>query len=453
MKLLEAFGRSALMPLTKSGIGSMVSNRGAWWPLVREPFTGAWQRNEEWRLESVLQYPTVYACVTQIANDIGKLRARLMQLNASDGIWTETTSPAFSPVLRDPNRYQNHIQFKQWWITSKLIHGNAYVLKERDSRGVVVREYVLDPSLVTVSVTPDGDIFYQLNADNVNGIETMVNVPASEIIHDRMNCLFHPLVGVSPLFAAGLAATLGLRIQSDSLKFFSNGAMPGGVLEAPGTISPETAARLKETWSGGFTGDNAGKVAILGEGLKYSPLKMTAVDSQHVQRQEALDKYICAAFKVPPYIIGLAVLPSGMKPGDIKQTYYDECLHVLIEEMEACQDKGLAVPSQYRVELDVEALLRMDQATQVTTLAAAVGGAIMAPNEARLRMNLKPLTGGQTVYLQQQNYSLEALDERDRNDPFAAAPAPTPPPVDPEEEPDETERALSLLRTKSLVTA
>jgi phage portal protein BeeE len=91
----------------------------------------------------------------------------------------------------------------------------------------------------------------------------------------------------------------------------------------------------------------------------------------------------------------------------------------------------------------------------VATLAAAVGGALMAPNEGRKRLNLKPLTGGDTVYLQQQNYSLEALDERDRSSPLIAAPAPAPaiPAPEPEEEPDETERALTLLRAKSLVAA
>lgn len=440
------------LEIKRAGIMAPVDNRGGWWPWVREPYTGAWQQNDEWRIDSVLAYPTVYACITQIANDIGKLRPRLMRLD-DNGIWTEVTNPAYSPVLRDPNRYQNHIQFKQWWLTSKLIRGNTYVLKERDNRGVVVREYILDPEFVQVLVTPDGEVFYQLNADNVVGIETAVTVPASEIIHDRMNCLFHPLVGISPLFAAGAAASLGLKIQSDSVRFFDNGAMPGGVLEAPGTLSTDLAARLKEQWATGFTGKNAGKVAILGEGLKYTPLRMSAVDSQQVQRQEALDKYICAAFKVPPYIIGLQSLPAGMKPGDIKQTYYDGCLHVLIEEFEACQDSGLGLAGDLGVMLDTETLLRMDQATQVSTLAAAVGGALMAPNEGRQRLNLKPLTGGDTVYLQQQNYSLEALDERDRSSPLVAAPAPAPALPAPEPEEDETERALTLLRAKSLVTA
>src|SRR5690606_229572 len=117
------------------------------------------------------------------------------------------------------NRYQNHIQFKQWWVISKLINGNTYVLKQRDGRGVVVALYILDstPGVVMPLVAPDGSVFYQLQPDNLAGLEqNTIVVPGTEIIHDRMNCLFHPLVGVGPLFAAGLSADQGLQIQKDS---------------------------------------------------------------------------------------------------------------------------------------------------------------------------------------------------------------------------------------------
>lgn len=463
MNILNSVGAAVRSVATKAaGMLAPVDNRGngysGWWPFVREPFTGAWQRNEEWKLDSVLAYPAVFACITQISNDIGKLPSRLMRQEAN-GIWEEASSAAFSPVLKKPNRYQNQIQFKQWWIMSKLQHGNTYALKERDGRGVVTGLYLLDPCRVQVLVADDGSVFYQLMQDNLTGLtEVNVTVPASEIIHDRMNCLFHPLVGVSPLFAAGTSAFLGLKMESDAVTFFGNGAMPGGTLEAPGAISDVTALRLKSQWDENYTGANRGKVAVLGDGLKYTPHRMTSVDSQQIERSKRLDEHVCACFHVPPFIVGLAPLPSGMKPGDLKQIYYDDCLHVLIEEFELCMDEGLALPNDMGVELDLATLLRMDQATQVTTLAAAVGGAIMAPNEARRRMNLSPITGGDTVYLQQQNYSLSALDARDQTNPLVApAPAPAPAPLEvvEEVEPDEdqTQRALALLFSKSLVEA
>jgi phage portal protein BeeE len=75
------------------------------------------------------------------------------------------------PALRKPNRFQNHIQFKESWAISKLTRGNTYVLIERDQRGVPSAFYVLDPSRVKVLVAPDGAVFYELQIDNLAGLE------------------------------------------------------------------------------------------------------------------------------------------------------------------------------------------------------------------------------------------------------------------------------------------
>jgi hypothetical protein len=81
-------------------------------------------------------------------------------------------------------------------------------------------------------------------------------------------------------------------------------------------------------------------------------------------------------------------------------------------------------------ELELDGLLRMDPSTQADILVKRVGGSIDTPNEARKTLNRGPLTGGDTVYMQQQNYSLAALAERDKGNPLAApAPAPAPAPA------------------------
>lgn len=398
-----------------------IGSRG-WWPWIREPFTGAWQRNMEWSADTVLAHHAVYSCITLISNDIGKLRWRLMQ-QRTDAVWEETSVAAFSPLLRRPNPIQNHIQFKQWWITSKLLRGNTYALKQRDNRNVVVRLYLLDPSRVQVLCAPDGSVFYQLSADNLSGIADAISVPASEIIHDRMNCLFHPLVGVSPLYAAGQAANVGLRIEENSTRFFGNGSNPSGVLTAPGSISDETAGRLKEFWQTNFGGENTGRVAILGDGLTFEPMRMTAVDSQLIEQLRWTAEVVCSCFHVPPFMAGVGAMPTYNNIEALGQQYYTQCLQSLIEEMEACLDEGLGLEEkvdgrQLGIELDLDGLLRMDTATLIKSLREAVAGSIQTINEARRSLGLPPVEGGDTVWMQQQNYSLDALAERDKNSPL-----------------------------------
>ena len=430
---------------------SPVDSCSGWYPLVREPFSGAWQQNQELSVDTQLSYYAVYACVTLIANDIGKLRPRLVAQDA-DGIWSETVSPAYSPILRKPNRYQNHIQFKEWWAMSKLTRGNSYALKQRDGRGVVVALYLLDPGKVTPLVSDDGSVYYQLKADNLPGVGSDVTVPASEIIHDRMNCLFHPLVGIAPLYACGLAAAQGLAIQHQSRQFFGNGARPSGVLTAPGEIRQETADRLKEVWETKFTGANAGKGAILGDGLTYEPMVMSATDAQMVEQLRMSAEQVCAAYHVPSFKVGIGQMPTYQNGEMLNQIYYSDCLQSLIEQFELCQDEGLGIGEGVRVEgrtlgidLELDGLLRMDTATQIKTLGEAVKGSLITIDEARRKLDRKRVPGGASIWMQQQNYSLEALMERDRNDPFAKPqPAPAPEPV-PTPNPDVTELALAAL--------
>lgn len=392
---------------------------GGWWPLIREPYAGAWQNDDEWRADTVLAHHAVYACVTLIANDIGKLRQKLVQENA-DGTWSETTSNAFSPVLRRPNRYQNHIQFKQWWITCKLLKGNAYALKQRDERGVVTAQYLLDPGRVEPLVAPDGQVFYRLQGDNLTGIgESGTVVPASEIIHDRMNCLFHPLVGVPPLFAAGSVANIGLKIERNSARFFGNDSNPGGILMVPGSIPQLTADTLAEKWKQNYSGKNAGKVAVLADGLKFQQLRMTSVESQLIEHLGWTAKVICSTFHVPAYKAGIADLPNNSNVEALEQQYYTQCLQSLIEEYEACQDEGLGLEGRkvdgrvLGVELDLDGLLRMDSATQMTVLRESTDGGIRSTNEARRKLDLPPVEGGDVIFRQQQDFPISLLASRE----------------------------------------
>jgi phage portal protein BeeE len=207
---------------------SSVAGSG-WWPVfggIREAFSGAWQRNIATPVQDVLAFSAVFSCVTLIATDIAKMRARLV--------------------------------------------------------AAVTALYILDPARCRPLVATNGDVYYALSEDVLAGITAGIPaIPASEIIHDVMYAFFHPLVGLSPIYACGLAAVQGLRIQTSSAKFFQQGSALGGVLTAPGAISDETAKRLKEFWDGRFAGsENAGRIAILGDGLKFESMTMRSTDAQ-----------------------------------------------------------------------------------------------------------------------------------------------------------------------------
>lgn len=426
------FGRTKALALEAKGQPLQpLSGRGGWWSVIREPFIGAWQRNQEIRVDTVLTHSAVFACVSLIASDIAKMTLRLVEKDAND-IWQLAESAAFSPVIRKPNRYQTRIQFVKAWVWSLLIHGNTYVLKQRDKRGVVEALYVLDPTRVTPLVAPDGSVYYELKRDDISGLSReLVRVPAKEIIHDRINAFYHPLMGLSPIYACGLAATQGLSIQSNSNKMFANGSMPGGLLIAPGAISQAQADQLKATWDASFTGDNVGTVAVLSDNLRYEQMTYNAVDMQLIDQLKWTGETVCTCFHVPAYMVGIGPPPPYANVGPLIQQYYNQCLQDLKTSFEDVLDEGLGLGpdfgNAYGTDFDVDDLIWMDAESKNKAAADSIGSGGMSPDEARKRyFGLGPVKGGDTPYLQQQYYSLAALAQRDADQPFAKPAAPEP---------------------------
>lgn len=422
---------------------SPVPARGGWFPLIREAAPGNWQRNITVSRDAVLAYHAVFACMTLISRDIAKLRVKLVQQGA-DGIWSEVSRSAYSPVLRKPNAYQTRIQFWESWMLSKLAHGNTYALKVRDGRNAVIQMHILDPARVKPLVSDSGDVFYEIHPDNLAASGEAVTVPAREIIHDRFNTLFHPLVGLSPLYANGLAATQGLNIQNNSAAFFGNASMPGGILSAPGAISDDTAQRLKDHWEANYSGRSAGKVAVLGDGLKFEAMATKAVDAQLLEQLKWTAEVVCSTFHVPPYKIGIGQMPTYNNIQALNVEYYSQCLQSLIEDAELCLDEGLGMAEGIGTEFDLDGLLRMDSVAQMDVLEKAKS--VLTLDERRAKLDRKPITGGDTVYLQQQDHSVEAIAARDRQL-IAQANAPVVPPTAPAPEPSEAEERAFVAET------
>ncbi|HDI9523241.1 TPA: phage portal protein, partial [Escherichia coli] len=179
--------------------------------------------------------------------------------------------------------------------------------------------------------------------------------------------------------------------------------------------------KLKSNWDSGYTGENAGKTAILSNGAKYNPTTFSPVDAQTVEQLKMTAEIVCSVFRVPAYKIGVGQPPSSDNVEALEQQYYSQCLQTLIESIELLLDEALETGENESTEFDVTTLLRMDSERRMKTLGDAVKNTLLTPNEARKRENLPPLAGGDALYLQQQNYSLEALSRRDaREDPFAS---------------------------------
>lgn len=376
---------------------------GGWLPMIREGTAGAWQRGETIEADTALAHSSVFACVSAIASDIAKLPIRIAE---QKGAYWAPVAHAYDALLRKPNHYQNRIQFISAWLTSKLLNGNVYVLKQRDAMGRINALHIIDPKRVQPLIADDGSVFYRISSHDRLTNTNNITVPAREIIHDRNITPFHPLVGVSPLTAAGLAANNALNIQSGSANFFKNGSTPGGVLAAPGNITPDEAKQLKADWEQAYQGVNSGRVAILPNGLEYKTCAVSAIDSQLIEQLNFSAADVARAFHVPGFKVNAGAPAPYTSSEQTNLAYLVDCLQIHIESLELALDAGLDLPTHQRTELDESSLLRLDTRTRTNVLATSVKAGLLTINEARASEGRPPVPGGDEIFRQMQDVPL-----------------------------------------------
>lgn len=391
-----------------------VSNQGGWSPImgVHEPYMGAWQYGNELKRTDLTNFHAIFACVSLIASDIGKLK--MQTKSVQNGVLLPTKSHA-QRLLKKPNPHQTWQQFVENWINSKLLRGNAYILKERDLFGDIFRLWVLNPDRVKVLVSDKGEVFYQVSHDKLFGLSE-TTVPASEIIHDRFNCFYHPLVGLSPISACAVSAGIGLAIQGSQATLFKNDSRPSGILSVPSAINQAKADEIRTNWRNRYTGANRGDVAVLGDGAKYEQISLSSADTQALEQLKMMGDVVCSVYHVPAFKIGLGAIATGQKVSDLNEIYYSDCLQHYIEAIENLLDEHLGLEKGVEIIADLTSLIRMDSMSQMVYLKEGTLSGIMSPNEARATLGLPPVAGGESPLMQQQNYSLSALARRDNSD-------------------------------------
>lgn len=385
------------------------------WRRVWDYLTGAWQADGVRTLpDNPLLNSAVFACMRLISSDVAKMPMCIKRKTGD--VWKEVSDSPYSKLLQKPNFWQTRIEFFVHWVLSLLHYGNAYVLLNKDNRNMVNRMTVLDPRKVQVMVADQtGDIFYKvsLGSNPLAGLYNTedVYIPAEFILHHKYMPIEHPLIGCPPLRVATLAANTGRKIIAAHAELFTNGIVPPGILTLPEGATEAQVEALATQWA---EFRRTGRTAVLESTTKFEAISQKSIDAQALELTKLTYMDICVAFGVPGWKIGVEPIPAGTTAETSNLIYLCQTLQIVVEEIEALLDDKLALPSDLSAEFDTDALYRMDTMTRYKAATEGVKGGWMKPNEGRAKAaNLEPVEGGDTCYMQQQNFSLAALNARD----------------------------------------
>ena len=204
-------------------------------------------------------------------------------------------------LFRRPNRWQTRFEFVSYMLTSLCLRGNAFVVVERDKDANPIELVPIAPDRCTMMLTDDGELWYRINSRRLGyGLV----VPPDDMIHLK-NIAMDGYVGVSPIAIAQDVIGLALATQQHGGILFRQGGQVGGVVSHPGQLSKEAADRIANSWRETHAGvQNAHKVAILEEGMKFDKVAITNEEAQFLESRRFSVLEIGRLYGVPPHRLG-----------------------------------------------------------------------------------------------------------------------------------------------------
>ena len=341
---------------------------------------------------TAMQMTAVYSCVRILAEAVAGLPLNLYHYLPDGGKEKSYDHPLYRLLHDEPNPEMSSFVFRETLMTHLLLWGNAYAQIIRNGKGEVVALYPLMPNRMTVDRDQSGQLYYSYNRSS-DEVPTMkgstVILKPNDVLHIP-GLGFDGLVGYSPIAMAKNAIGMAIACEEYGAKFFANGAAPGGVLEHPGTI--KDPQRVRESWQSTFGGSgNSNKIAVLEEGMKYTPIGISPEQAQFLETRKFQINEIARIFRVPPHMVGDLEKSSFSNIEQQSLEFVKYTLDPWVIRWEQSIMRTLLSADekkQYFVKFNLEGLLRGDYASRMSGYAVGIQNGFMSPNDVRNLENM-----------------------------------------------------------------
>lgn len=360
---------------------------------------------------SAMQMTAVYCCVRILSEAVASLPLQFYRYTDDGGKEKAVDHPLYFLLHDEPNPEMTSFIFRETLMTHLLLWGNAYSQIIRNGKGEVVALYPLMPDRMKVDRDEHGRLYYEYtvyDSDDVDGrkgtdkVGRTVRLQPHDVLHIP-GLGFDGLVGYSPIAMAKNAIGLAIATEEYGSKFFANGAAPSGVLEHPGTI--KDPSKVRESWQATFGGSgNANKIAVLEEGMKYTPISISPEQAQFLETRKFQIDEIARIFRVPPHMIGDLEKSSFNNIEQQSLEFVKYTLDPWVSRWEQAMVRALLTPDEkkkYFFKFNVDGLLRGDYQSRMNGYATARQNGWMSANDIRELENLDriPAEQGGDLYL------------------------------------------------------
>lgn len=341
-----------------------------------------------------LNLPVVYACVNRISNPLATFPIDIFKKDASGRPIKDDKHPLNKVLNRKPNPIINSQKLRKTNQTHACLWGNGYLEIQRDGAG---RAVGLWPLMAWNTRPKKAEGAEEVRFHTQIGHEVF-SLPSENVLH-VMDLSLDGYVGLSVVQQARNAIGLAQAAETFGQKFFANDAKSGGFLLHPGKLRGNAKENIQESVQeqGGL--DNAHRIKVLEEGMKFVPTLIPPDDAQFLSTRQFQIGEMARIYNVPLFLL------QHESPGTVWGTGMEQMMlafivHTLdpwVKAHEAEMNNKLFTEAEidqgYFVKYNMNALLRGDMAARAEFYKSGIEAGWLLKSEAREKEDLPFVEG------------------------------------------------------------
>lgn len=357
-------------------------------------------RYEQITSKSILTIGDYFACCRNIGQDIATMPFGLRRREVVDGkkasIEVDDTLAFLLSVA--PNPLMTAYDFWETMIPHKIGIGNAYA-EIVPNRGMtnIAELWPIHPSRVTPKIPEDGYSPTVFEVYGNNGVA--IEIPARRMFHLK-NIGSNGRLGYPT--AALMQNTLDEANCADRFVRHSmhNMARPFIVIQSDEVIQPEARNALKQEWAQLYAGpENAGRAAIVDNGLKINSFQTDAKSMQLIeQRLFTKEKFACATRMPLRKMMNIGAAQGWATMDAEEASYVQDCLAPHIKGIEQAIRQQLmsnpmlpAYASNIDPHFEIKGRMKGDHKTRGEWYKTLFFMGVITPNEIRAMEDMNPI--------------------------------------------------------------
>ena len=347
--------------------------------------------------------PNLRAVVSFLADNAAQVPIKVYE-RASDTDRPRVHDSPAALLLSQPNPDMTAYEFKRWMYTDLLLYERFLTLivpsKETNS-GWELRPI---PAPWIQSYKGASPFAPESIVIGTNQGTAPIEVPANKFI------LFHGYDPTDPMRQysriSALKETLHEQVESNKFRrqMWHRGGRFNAYLTRPKDVAPWSDGafeRFKATWKASWAGSDAGEgggMPILEDGMEIKTVQFNSRDAQWAEAVKLSREDCAAVYHVNPGMIWPGSGQTYASARDNARALYNDCLAPTL--MQATDRLNMVLlprvgePANHYIAYDITIKTEGTYEEKIATLSSAVGAPFLSRNEARARLDLPAIDGG-----------------------------------------------------------